>query len=377
MATPYVELQELHQTSPFVELFTLDLTALGGSVYRFTNHPNGSNAVVFNGMTYSPIPIKSEGWDFSSTGAPPKPTLTVSNVSRTLLADVIGLGDLVGAKVTRVRTFAKHLDAATFTRRNLLNYSEDLSNAFWTKSVVTLTSNTVTGLSGETTGDTVADTDGTNYGILSSVVASGYVADTPYTYTAWIKKDDVPKTTRVPAIRLQFGPPNNVMDVAFDTSTGEMLSVNPSGIITLIDRSVTDGGDHWIVRLTGSSSDPLATSVRTRIYPAVGYALTSTSTAATYGGSRTGSLTILAQQVEAGTVSTAYQYTAANHQPFADPNKFIGPDVYVIEQKTAHNREFMAFQLTSVIDRFGLMLPRRQILKDKGFPGVARTRVQG
>ncbi len=378
MPTPSSDLNNLNQTSPFVELFTLDATALGGSVYRFTNHPSESGGPLsFGGQLYQPLPITSSGWDFTSTGTPPKPTLTVSNVNRTLLADVIGLGDLVGAKVTRIRTYAKYLDAASFTRRNLLNYSEDLSNAYWTKTLLSVTPNVAVGLSGAMTGDTITDSDTTNYGILAATVPGTYIPGTPYTYTAWILKDDVPKTTRFPGVRLQFGPNNNVMDVPFDTSTGEMLTVNPAGLITQISRSVTDGGDYWIVRLTGSSSDPAATSVRTRIYPAIGFATSPTATNATYGGARTGSITVLGQQVEQGTVSTAYQYTAANHQPFADSTKFIGPEVYIVEQKTGHNREFIQWQLTSIFDRLGMQLPRRQVLKDKGFPGVSRVRVTG
>jgi len=172
MPIPHEELQQLNQTSPLIELFILDLTRLGGSIYRFTN--DGA-PVVHAGHTYQSIPIKCEGWDFTSTGAPPQPTVTVSNVSRTLLADVIGLGDLVGATFTRVRIYAKHLDGAEFE----------------------------------------------------------------------------------------------------------------------------------------------------------------------------------------------------------DPTRIIGPEVYIIDRKTGHNKNFIQFQLSSVIDRFGIRLPRRQILKDKGFPGVSRTRITG
>ena len=58
-----------------------------------------------------------------------------------------------------------------------------------------------------------------------------------------------------------------------------------------------------------------------------------------------------------------------------DSTKFIGPEVYIVEQKTGHNNEFIQWQLTSIIDRFGMMLPRRQVLRDKGFPGASRNRV--
>lgn len=176
MPAPYTDLQNRNQDSGFVELFTLDCTSLGGSIYRFTNHPSSAGGpVYFGGNAFNPVPIASDGWDFSSTGTPPKPKLTISNANKTFLAAVLSLGDIVGASVTRVRTFAKYLD---------------------------------------------------------------------------------------------------------------------------------DGAS-------------------------------------------------------------------------PDSTKYIGPEVYIVEQKTGHNNEFIQWQLTSILDRFGMRLPRRQVLKDKGFPGVARTRVIG
>jgi lambda family phage minor tail protein L len=175
MTTPSAELTNLNQPSGFVELYQLDCTALGGTVYNFTNNTSPSGgALYFGGIAYTAIPIQTTGWDFTSTGTTPKPTLTVSNVNKTLLSVVISLGDLVGAKVTRYRTYEKFLD---------------------------------------------------------------------------------------------------------------------------------------------SGSSP-------------------------------------------------------------DATKFVGPDVFTVEQKTGHNHTAITWQLTSVLDRLGMKLPRRQVLKDKGFPGVGRNRIQ-
>jgi lambda family phage minor tail protein L len=109
--TPNVDLQNINQTSPFVELFTVDCTDIGGSVYRFTPMTDGNDSSVsFGGITYQPLPIITTGWELNSTGTQPRPTLSVSNVSKVLLSAVVSLGDIVGAKVTRIRTFAKYLD---------------------------------------------------------------------------------------------------------------------------------------------------------------------------------------------------------------------------------------------------------------------------
>lgn len=116
----YVEpqLQKLNVDSSLVELFTLDCTAFGGSLYRFTPHFADGGTIAFGGNTYTSLPIYSEGWEVSANGTQPRPTLSVSNVNQTLLNAVITLGDIVGAKVTRVRTMAKFLDAGSSPNSN-------------------------------------------------------------------------------------------------------------------------------------------------------------------------------------------------------------------------------------------------------------------
>lgn len=57
-----------------------------------------------------------------------------------------------------------------------------------------------------------------------------------------------------------------------------------------------------------------------------------------------------------------------------DGTKFIGPEVYVIQQKVLHTNELITFQLATQSDIMGLYLPRRQFLRDRGFPGLAQFR---
>jgi lambda family phage minor tail protein L len=110
------DLQQLSQPSPWVELFTLDTTALGGTIYYVTPniYPNTSY-LSFANNTYMPVPVAFTGWEVMADttggqGAMPRPTLAVGNANKTFLSLVISLGDLVGAKVTRIRTFMKYLD---------------------------------------------------------------------------------------------------------------------------------------------------------------------------------------------------------------------------------------------------------------------------
>lgn len=98
-----------------VDLFELDATALGGDVLRWHNGVNMLGAdIVWQGNSYTRIPVEASGFARSGKGSLPRPTLKVANVSGLIGALARGLNDLVGAKVTRLRTFAKYLDAVNF-----------------------------------------------------------------------------------------------------------------------------------------------------------------------------------------------------------------------------------------------------------------------
>lgn len=95
----------------YVELFDLDCTGIGGLYYRFTNSAYDSTYLTWQGNVYTQIPIETSDWEKIGQGsASPKPKLRVSNIGRLLLPAVIALGDLVGAKLIRWRTFQQFLD---------------------------------------------------------------------------------------------------------------------------------------------------------------------------------------------------------------------------------------------------------------------------
>ena len=111
--------------SAIIELFQLRLnSALHGSndIYYFhagTNEFAESN-IVFDSKTYSRVPIKADGFEYTNTGTLPRPTLTVSNLSSTITALLLLVNattagnDLGGAEVRRIRTLAKYLDSENF-----------------------------------------------------------------------------------------------------------------------------------------------------------------------------------------------------------------------------------------------------------------------
>lgn len=98
-----------------VELFTLDATELGGPVHSFHAGTNGlMTPVVFGGVVYAPFPIEASGFEMSSKGTLATPNMKVANITGMIGALCKSLDDLVGAKVVRIRTFAKYLDAINF-----------------------------------------------------------------------------------------------------------------------------------------------------------------------------------------------------------------------------------------------------------------------
>lgn len=95
-----------------IELYTLDLNPIGvNQLVHFCNWNQTSGAnVSFAGVEYAAYPIQASGFELSGRGQLPTPTLQVSNVFRDITKLILDYDDLVGAKLTRRRTFAKYLD---------------------------------------------------------------------------------------------------------------------------------------------------------------------------------------------------------------------------------------------------------------------------
>jgi len=93
-----------------VHLYTLDTTSLGGSVYNFTSGPTDSGLVTFGGVEYFPVDLEATGWEWDGKGALPQPRIKISNAAHFLAAATITLKDLVGATLTRTRTYRQFLD---------------------------------------------------------------------------------------------------------------------------------------------------------------------------------------------------------------------------------------------------------------------------
>lgn len=114
MSVPTAEIQTL-DPGAILELFVLDLTALGGTVHYFHAGTNQlGTSVVWQGNTYQPWPVKVDGFAWDGQGPLPRPTISVANVDGSIGALVRSYQDLVGAAVTLKTCLAKHLDAVNF-----------------------------------------------------------------------------------------------------------------------------------------------------------------------------------------------------------------------------------------------------------------------
>ena len=128
MTVPQSITSELQKVAPssIIELFVLQLNTAqhgGNDTYRFHAGVNGKNDygnIVWAGQTYQALPVEMEGFEYSGNGQLPRPKIRVSNQFGLISAILISINavnpgnDLIGAKLTRIRTCARYLDAVNF-----------------------------------------------------------------------------------------------------------------------------------------------------------------------------------------------------------------------------------------------------------------------
>lgn len=132
------DLQKLSVTG-LVTLYELDATKLGGDIFRWHGHvssdswriiddtvvDDGSNIkrdIIWQGQTYSPMPIQTDGLEVRGDGKASTPSLALANnvngVQGAISALCLQYDDFAGARLTVINTMAKYLDAANFTNGN-------------------------------------------------------------------------------------------------------------------------------------------------------------------------------------------------------------------------------------------------------------------
>ena len=119
------ELATLNPSS-IIELYEVTTsTRIHGvcEVYRFhagVNAKQITGHVVWAGNTYYAWPVEAEGFEYTGNGSMPRPKIRIANVDGTITAVLLELAafsysaDLAGARVVRIRTLARFLDATNF-----------------------------------------------------------------------------------------------------------------------------------------------------------------------------------------------------------------------------------------------------------------------
>ena len=111
--------EELLRLAPsaVIDLFEIELTAAVNGVDDTLRYHAGKNGLTedikFGGQTYPAVPVEVDGFEFSSKGTLPRPTLRVANVNNAITSLILIYNPLA-AKVRRIRTFAKFIDTANF-----------------------------------------------------------------------------------------------------------------------------------------------------------------------------------------------------------------------------------------------------------------------
>ena len=106
--------QHLNIGSPYVDLYDIDASSFittGTNTFHITPMTSAGNKILFNGVTYEPMPIEAEGFEHEGDGRMARPLVRLSNINLTFVSLIVTYNDLVGAKVTRRRTFQKYLDS--------------------------------------------------------------------------------------------------------------------------------------------------------------------------------------------------------------------------------------------------------------------------
>jgi lambda family phage minor tail protein L len=324
MAVPVSALQEINPGA-VIELFTLQLDAtLHGSttIYRFHNgaNLNANGEVVWAGNTYLRFPIECTGFEFTGTGTLPRPTISVSNIFGTLTAIMQDVNqttvgnDLNGAKLTRIRTLARFLDAVNFAP--------------------TTTTTTST--------QTVADPSD---------------AET-VTYTVTVHNPGSGNIFRIngvnnPVITMKRGS-TYIFNLADATNATHPLRIK------------SDAGGEQTTTVSGTPGQAGATVTYSPAYPGAPSDLR--YYCSSHGNAMGNTITMnnpntIQQQ------TTSSSTTQTNPYGTPDPTAEFPQEIYFLDRKVSENRDVVQWEAISALDLVNVKLPKRIATRDI-FPGI-------
>ena len=324
MAVPVSALQEINPGA-VIELFTLELDAtLHGSttIYRFHNgaNLNANGELVWNSNSYLRFPIQCEGFEFTGTGTLPRPTISVSNIFGTLTAIMQNVNqttvgnDLNGAKLTRIRTLARYLDAANFAP--------------------TTTTTTST-----------------------STVADPSDAET-VTYTVTVHNPGSGNIFRINGV-------NNPV-ITMKRGSTYIFNQSHSSNVNHPLRIKSDAGGEQTTTVSGTPGQAGATVTYSPAYPGAPSDLR--YYCSSHGNAMGNTITMnnpntIQQQ------TTSSSTTQNNPYGTPDPTAEFPKEIYFLDRKISENRDIVQWEAISALDLVNVKLPKRIATRDI-FPGI-------
>ena len=324
MAVPVSALQEINPGA-VIELFTLQLDAtLHGSttIYRFHNgaNLNANGEVVWAGNTYLRFPIQCEGFEFTGTGTLPRPSISVSNIFGTLTAIMQNVNqttvgnDLNGAKLTRIRTLARFLDAVNFAP--------------------TTTTTTAT--------QTVADpSDAETVTYTVTVVQDSYGANV-------FAINGVQK----PVITMKRGS-TYIFNQSHSSNVNHPLRIKSDA-----------GGQQTTV-----NAGTLGTDATVTYSPAYPSAPNDLRYYCTSHGNNMGNTITMNNPNTIQQQTTSSSTTQSNPFGTPDPTAEFPQEIYFLDRKISENRDIVQWEAISALDLVNVKLPKRIATRDI-FPGI-------
>ena len=324
MAVPVSALQEINPGA-VIELFTLQLdTTLHGSstIYRFHNgaNLNANGEVVWAGNTYLRFPIECTGFEFTGTGTLPRPTISVSNIFGTLTAIMQNVNqttvgnDLNGAKLTRIRTLARFLDAVNFAPQTVTSTSTqtvaDPSDAETVTYTVTV----------------VQDPGGANVFAINGV--------------------------QKPVITMKRGS-TYIFNQSHSSNVGHPLRIK------------SDAGGQQTTTNTGT----LGTDATVTYQPAYPSAPNDLRYYCTVHGNGMGNTITMNDPNTIQQTLTSSSTTQSNPFGTPDPTAEFPQEIYFLDRKISENRDVVQWEAISALDLVNVKLPKRIATRDI-FPGI-------